>query len=575
MFRTVRLVGVLAIAFSATSAGAVTFAYTGGLQTYQIANAGIYNVQAFSAQGGGANNHTGGYGAGVGGDVTFALNTNLDIYVGGHGGNGLPPSPNNVAARGGGGGGGGTFVFIGNAPVIMAGGGGGAGLRGSGTDASFTQAGNTGGNGGAGNNGSGGYPGFGYDNQSGGGAGLFYTGQNGNGGGGGGTLPLYGGYTGFAGGSGSEGFNAGGFGGGGGGSGGSGGGGGGGYSGGSGASFDFPGGGGGLFNAGVNQTTTKASGSDGLVTIDAVRLFAVPLAYGSDFFTGGTIDFGTVRPGITVQKTIIIRNLVDTGPVSDTLVTTSSLFSFTPQITSVGAPGPLAPGESGSVIYTLAASTPGYLGGFGFDSYISTSASGSDVYAGSDSFRVNGKVTDPAHASITNIGSGQLSVVNGKYILNFGDVAAGSSALSTRFIVGNGASATPLGEALGGAYTGLNTDGFGFVGGTFSDLAGGAQLGFSTLGFDPAGFSVGLHSQTIDLSTFSHYALPTGIFNPFLPNNRFLPDLNLGDTQITVEANVLGVPPVAGVPEPATWALLTGGFGLIGAVMRRRERQTA
>ena len=30
-----------------------------------------------------------------------------------------------------------------------------------------------------------------------------------------------------------------------------------------------------------------------------------------------------------------------------------------------------------------------------------------------------------------------------------------------------------------------------------------------------------------------------------------------------------------GVPEPAQWALMIGGFGLIGGVSRRRQRQAA
>ncbi|MBO9577069.1 MAG: PEPxxWA-CTERM sorting domain-containing protein [Sphingobium sp.] len=32
-----------------------------------------------------------------------------------------------------------------------------------------------------------------------------------------------------------------------------------------------------------------------------------------------------------------------------------------------------------------------------------------------------------------------------------------------------------------------------------------------------------------------------------------------------------GSPPAGAVPEPATWALMIGGFGLAGAAMRRRS----
>jgi hypothetical protein len=35
----------------------------------------------------------------------------------------------------------------------------------------------------------------------------------------------------------------------------------------------------------------------------------------------------------------------------------------------------------------------------------------------------------------------------------------------------------------------------------------------------------------------------------------------------------VGIP--SGVPEPASWAMLIGGFGLTGAAMRRRKAMTA
>jgi hypothetical protein len=35
-----------------------------------------------------------------------------------------------------------------------------------------------------------------------------------------------------------------------------------------------------------------------------------------------------------------------------------------------------------------------------------------------------------------------------------------------------------------------------------------------------------------------------------------------------------GTPGLSAVPEPATWAMMILGFGLVGGVMRRRQRQT-
>lgn len=38
-----------------------------------------------------------------------------------------------------------------------------------------------------------------------------------------------------------------------------------------------------------------------------------------------------------------------------------------------------------------------------------------------------------------------------------------------------------------------------------------------------------------------------------------------------VPASPVGPPPVPGVPEPSTWAMLMAGFGLVGAAVRRRQ----
>jgi hypothetical protein len=40
-------------------------------------------------------------------------------------------------------------------------------------------------------------------------------------------------------------------------------------------------------------------------------------------------------------------------------------------------------------------------------------------------------------------------------------------------------------------------------------------------------------------------------------------------------AHVLGAGPGDGIPEPATWALMLGGFGLAGAALRRRQSAIA
>ena len=83
------------------------FSYTDSVQEYTIPQTAFYFVAAIGAQGGGSNqlSFSGGYGAGVGGEVYLTQGTELDIVVGGAGefGQGV--------ISGGGGGGGGSFVW--------------------------------------------------------------------------------------------------------------------------------------------------------------------------------------------------------------------------------------------------------------------------------------------------------------------------------------------------------------------------------------------------------------------------------------------------------------------------------
>ena len=205
-----------------------TYSFTGTRSFVTIAETGVYDLEAFGAQGGAlTGGGAGGKGAEAGGSFNLTAGEKLEIIVGGAG------SANSYA----GGGGGGSFVLANTGaggayvPLLIAGGGGGGykltgGLGGAGApgNGSGGGAGNYSGGGGSGVKGNGGsslYGGAGGRNVSGlyaggagvsddfsgappGGAGGFGGGGGGSGGatrGGGGG----GGYTGGAGGSGSAG----------------------------------------------------------------------------------------------------------------------------------------------------------------------------------------------------------------------------------------------------------------------------------------------------------------------------------------------------------------------------------
>jgi hypothetical protein len=61
------------------------------------------------------------------------------------------------------------------------------------------------------------------------------------------------------------------------------------------------------------------------------------------------------------------------------------------------------------------------------------------------------------------------------------------------------------------------------------------------------------------------FGIPAGIFVGF----EDLP--NLGDRDYNDHRFVFNFPGAAAVPEPATWAFLIAGFGLVGAAVRRRR----
>jgi len=74
-------------------------------------------------------------------------------------------------------------------------------------------------------------------------------------------------------------------------------------------------------------------------------------------------------------------------------------------------------------------------------------------------------------------------------------------------------------------------------------------------------------------------ALPLATAAPAAAGGLFIPPLVIpgggGGGGITTFANPPGSPPpppVPGVPEPATWAMMIIGFGLLGGLLRRRRR---
>jgi hypothetical protein len=92
--------------------GTVVFSYTGGIQNYIVPTTGVYDIQAWGAQGGSGTTASdiGGYGAYLSALFDLTAGTDLEIVVGGAGLTG------DFDGTFGGGGGGGSFVYTGAIP---------------------------------------------------------------------------------------------------------------------------------------------------------------------------------------------------------------------------------------------------------------------------------------------------------------------------------------------------------------------------------------------------------------------------------------------------------------------------
>lgn len=292
----------------------------------------------------------------------------------------------------------------------------------------------------------------------------------------------------------------------------------------------------------------------------------------------GAIDFGTVRAGTSaaVQRTLTVANessvIIDNGTAYTTRDRIRATLGTLPAAISSSCDyfDLMSVGRSSSNTLSMATDLPGIVSGNIAVNFASTAAIGSPFFAvEGGTVAVTGIVTQVANFTLGSSGAGQLTstdaaiysgLYGGTYLLDFGNVVAGTSVVS-RLSVFNTLAASAFAENLGGSFAGpFDFDGFSGAGSYFSDIAGGTRGGFNTVGFDAAGQSLGLHSTYFEFYLTSNF--------------RGLDPVFLGLFRIGLQANVIDAT-VAGVPEPASWSLMIAGFGLVGAAMRRRTARAA
>lgn len=81
--------------------------------------------------------------------------------------------------------------------------------------------------------------------------------------------------------------------------------------------------------------------------------------------------------------------------------------------------------------------------------------------------------------------------------------------------------------------------------------------------------------------SWSHYSysfagtgapVSIGLYASLSPSSS---DLGVGLDNVVLEGALRDGPPTGAIPEPATWAMLIAGFGLVGAMARRRRLDSA
>jgi len=115
-----------------------------------------------------------------------------------------------------------------------------------------------------------------------------------------------------------------------------------------------------------------------------------------------------------------------------------------------------------------------------------------------------------------------------------------------------------FGEPIAGLNGDYRTDGVGDTAPTSASVFSGSLDDFVNFNFGGFGLRPGHDSFFMFLDTDAKHYGKTAIFDLANP----------GQTQVSDAFATFGV---TGVPEPATWALMIGGFGLAGVGLRRRR----
>ena len=267
-----------------------------------------------------------------------------------------------------------------------------------------------------------------------------------------------------------------------------------------------------------------------------------------------TVNFGPVRQGATSATQSLTLTNASVGALSDVLLSSAGTL---PGGVTATTPGALAQGAQGSVGFALSTATAGQLNAQGTLDFASHDTQLSDLTLAPQQVTFTGTVTQLAQPLLTkDAGVGTFSGGGTMYSLNLGSAISGSGTETSTLGATNDIPASTYAEFLNGDFTAAAAKGFSFNGQSFTGLGGGDSVTGDLLSFDTDGLAAGKYTDTLTFDSYSSY--------PGLSNETLDP--------ITVDVTVqVSSGTVSAAPEPATWAMMLLGVGLVGGTLRARS----
>jgi hypothetical protein len=265
--------------------------------------------------------------------------------------------------------------------------------------------------------------------------------------------------------------------------------------------------------------------------------------------SSNALDLGTVRQGGTTSGSLSVKNSA-VGSLADTLVTTLGNISNGLAATAANS---LASGQSGALQVALTAG-PGQYAGTVAIAFASHNPDMADLALAGQTVNVTATVTELAKASLIDVNkTGALTGGGNEYTINFGNVWYKAGTATFSLGLKNDILASGYGEKLGGSWTSLSgSNAFSFSAEAFGLIQAGASIQAGILNFTTSGRGLGQYLASFDFKPKSHY--------------DGLVDADQQALKINVMANLVAV------PEPAVWLQMFVGFGLLGGVIRKRQR---